>query len=354
MIYRTSGNLLAADVEALVNTVNTVGVMGRGIALQMSRAYPSILPPYEKACKDGSLKPGTVLTVNLHQFHHPKYVICVPTKRHWKGKSKIEDIESGLAALAAEIGRLGITTIAVPPLGCGLGGLEWSQVYPRIEAALGHLEGVDVFVYEPSGTPDAASMVAKTERPKMTSGQAALLGLMRRYLVPLMDDSVTLLEVHKLMYLQQEAGERLRLQYVKGHYGPYARNLTHVLKRIEGHFIVGFGDGGEAPGKVIEAQPDAATEAEAMLADHTDTQKRMDRVVRLIEGFETPFGMELLATVHWVATHEDELAKSDPAVAVERVAAWTSRKKQLFDAGSVHAAWERLRDHGWLSNSETE
>jgi O-acetyl-ADP-ribose deacetylase (regulator of RNase III) len=119
MIYKVHGNLLDANTEALVNTVNTVGVMGRGIALQVSRAFPEVLPPYERACEEKRLKPGTVLTVDLNRLHGPRYIINVPTKRHWKGASKIEDIESGLAALAEEIVRLGLTSIAIPPLGCG-------------------------------------------------------------------------------------------------------------------------------------------------------------------------------------------------------------------------------------------
>src|SRR5438046_976398 len=121
MIEKVRGDLLKDDAEAIVNTVNTVGIMGRGIAFQLSRAYPEIVPPYVKACEEGILKPGTVFTVDLRRLHNPKYVINFPTKRHWKGNSKLEDIESGLVALAKEIVRLKVTSIAIPPLGCGLG-----------------------------------------------------------------------------------------------------------------------------------------------------------------------------------------------------------------------------------------
>ncbi len=201
MIYDAAGNLFDADAEALVNTVNTVGVMGRGVALQMARAYPEILPPYEKACEEERLTPGTVLTVDLHSLHNPRYIINVPTKSHWNGKSRLDDIKSGLRALADELVKLGITSVAVPPLGCGLGGLDWGDVYPLIVSTLGNLPGVAVHVYGPNGAPDASAMASKTPRPRMTAGRASLIGLMRRYLEPQLDDETTLLEVHKLMYL---------------------------------------------------------------------------------------------------------------------------------------------------------
>ena len=146
----------------------------------------------------------------------------------------------------------------------------------------------------------------------MTQGRAALLGLMRRYLVSLMDDSVTLLEIHKLMYFMQEAGQPLRLQYVKGTYGPYAKNLHHVLEKMEGHFIVGYGDGSEEPGKVIHAKPEAIREAEFFLKKEQAAHDRFHRVENLIDAFETAYGLELLASVHWVAKHEET-----PATTVE-------------------------------------
>src|SRR5262249_37742219 len=135
---------------------------------------------------------------------------------------------------------------------------------------------------------------------------AALLGLMRRYMVPLMDDAVTLLELHKLLYFMQEAGEPLRLTFVKGKYGPYATNLRHVLNAIEGHFLTGFGDASEEPGKTLEPMPDAIKKAEAYLqnASRAQTLEHFQRVEELMEGFETAYGLELLGSVHWVAKHE--------------------------------------------------
>jgi hypothetical protein len=138
----------------------------------------------------------------------------------------------------------------------------------------------------------------------MTQGRAALVGLIHRYLLGLMDPFVTLLEVHKLMYFMQEAGEPLRLRYVKALYGPYAENLRHVLRTVEGHLIAGYADGGDMPEKQLELVPGAVLDADAYLEAHVRTRMRFDRVADLVQGLETPFGLELLATVHWVATRE--------------------------------------------------
>lgn len=177
----------------------------------------------------------------------------------------------------------------------------------------------------------------------MTGGRAALLCLMRRYLGALMDPSISLLEVHKLMYFLQSAGEPLRLRYVKAPFGPYGENLRHVLKEIEGHLISGYADGGDAPDKQLALVPGAVPDAESFLASHAETHERFDRVARLVEGFETPFGLELLATVHWVATREQA---RDQGIQTA-VYAWGPRKRQ-FTAGQILLATDRLQSEGWL------
>ncbi len=256
----------------------------------------------------------------------PRFIINFPTKRHWRGKSRIEDIESGLRDLVAVIRQKHIRSIAVPPLGSGLGGLSWDDVRPRIVAALSAIEGLDARIFEPGGAPSSDKMVHRRDVPKMTSGRAALIELMRRYLAGLLDPSVSLLEVHKLMYFMQEAGEPLRLRYSPALYGPYAENLRHVLQEIEGHYVSGYQDGGDAPGKQLTLVPGATEEASSFLASHADSLQRMNRVAELVEGFESPFGLELLATVHWVMKREGVQAADD---LVAHVYAWNSRKRQF-------------------------
>ncbi len=346
MIRFTQGDLLVAEAEALVNTVNCVGVMGRGIALQFKKTFPRNFKAYAAACKRGEVVPGRMFVFDRRQLTGPRYIINFPTKRHWRGKSRIEDLEAGLAALADEVKNLNIHSIAIPPLGSGLGGLDWAEVRPLIEQTVAPLQGVDVLIFEPGGGPSDARPNRSRDVPQMTPGRAALVGLMDRYLAALMDPEITLLEVHKLMYFLQEAGEPLRLGYVKGHYGPYAENLRHVLNDVEGHLVSGYADGGDAPGKQLNLVPGAVRDARTFLDAHTETHERFDRVVRLVEGFETPFGLELLSTVHWVATREQ--AHDSDSIA-RTVYAWGRRKRQ-FTHGQLELAADRLREEEWLSD----
>ncbi len=347
MIYIKQGNILKADSEALVNTVNCVGIMGRGIALQFKKAYPENFEAYRKVCKEKKLHPGMVYTYKLSILGGPQYIVNLPTKRHWKGRSKLKDIQDGLGALAQEIKKLGIRSISIPPLGCGLGGLSWETVRPIIEGVLGTLTDVEVYIYEPLGAPEAKEMVNRTRKPGMTVGRASLVMLVKKYLEAMLDDSITLLEIHKLMYFMQEAGEKLRLNYKAASYGPYAENLRHVLILIEGHFIDGFGEGDDNPEKTISVLPEAHSLATSYLQEHPATKERLDSVAKLIEGFETPYGMELLSTVHWVATHEKPKELKRLTSFVHK---WSNRKRTIMKDEHIKIAFERLKALGWYTN----
>ncbi len=341
--FRT-GDIFQADAEALVNTVNCVGIMGRGIALQFKSAFPANFEAYAAACAHREVQPGRMFVFETGFLANPKYIINFPTKRHWRGRSRIEDIDAGLSALSAEIRRRGIRSIAIPPLGSGLGGLNWSNVRPRIESALGALDGVRVIVFEPHDSPEQRPLNRSGKVPSMTAGRAALVGLMRKYLAGLMDPFVTLLEVHKLMYFMQEAGEPLRLRYVEAPYGPYAENLRHVLREIDGYFISGYADGGDAPDKELSLVPGADEDAGRFLADHPATRARFDRVAQLVQGFETPFGLELLSTVHWVSTRGSARGAGD---VIKSVYAWGDRKR-CFSATQIQLALDVLGKKNWL------
>jgi len=349
MIEITSGDILKDDSDAIVNTVNCVGVMGRGIALQFKNAWPENYEAYAAACKRDEGQPGRMFIFDTEQLTAPRYIINFPTKRHWKGKSRMEDIESGLEALVQEVARLSIRSIAIPPLGSGLGGLDWDEVRPRIEAAMRSLPDVRVRIFEPKGAPQADKMQHSREVPRMTAGRAALIELMNRYVQGLLDPAVTLLEVHKLMYFMQEAGEPLRLKYVQAPYGPYAENLRHVLQKIEGYMLAGYADGGDDPSKALTVVPGAIDEAGAFLSEHEATRARFDRVGDLVEWFETPFGLELLSTVHWVAKNGD--SNGTAADVVRATHAWNDRKKQ-FTPRQIGIALDVLETKGWLPRSE--
>lgn len=349
MIEITQGDIFKANAEAFVNTVNCVGVMGRGIALQFKKVFPENFTHYKAVCDKKELTPGRMLVHELNNIGNPRYIINFPTKRHWKGKSRMEDIETGLQALIEEVRNRSIQSIAIPPLGCGLGGLLWTDVRARIESAFQPLKDVQVLLFEPKGAPKAEKMVRSSTIPKLTVGRAALLVLMRRYLAAVMDPFVTLLEIHKLMYFMQEAGEELRLQYDKGPYGPYARNLRHVLSLMEGYFISGYGDAEDNPEREINLLPEVLPQAERFLLDHPGTRNHFEKVVDLITGFETPFGMELLSTVHWVASHEGA-ATSDQAI--RKTYQWSNRKR-MFEEKHIKLAWDILERKVWLQHPQT-
>lgn len=348
MIETAKGNLLKAPTEALVNTVNTVGIMGKGIALQFRQAFPEMYRAYEKACKDGDLQLGQVQVYDLGGLAGgPRWIINFPTKGHWRADSRLEDIEAGLVDLIAQIRKLRIRSIAVPPLGCGNGGLDWKVVRPRIVEAFDALPEVQVLLYEPLGAPKSAAMPNRTTRPKLTLGQAALVGLMDRYLKGLLDPFVSLLEIHKLMYFLKAAGEQLpKLTFEKSLYGPYSPDLRHALIRMEKHLTRGFGEGNDKPTTPIELLPGAVEAAEAFLTNLPDTKIRMERVAKLIEGYEDPYGMELLSSVHWIMQH-DVGAREDAHQAVAGVQNWNDRKRRLLKQEHLELAWERLRSQGW-------
>ena len=185
-----------------------------------------------------------------------------------------------------------------------------------------------------------------TDVPNMTPSRAALVVLMDGYIRVLLDPYITLLEVHKLMYFMQVAGEPLKLRFVKGHYGPYAENLRHQLHAVEGHFISGYLDGGDKPSKPLDLVPGAVEDARAVLNSVDDTRQRIQRVRRLVEEFETAYGLELLATVHWILDREQPRHFGHLA---QLVGAWGPRKRR-FTERQLRIAAERLHETDWVTS----
>lgn len=347
MIDYITGNILEDTAEALVNTVNTVGVMGKGIALQFKRRFPDNYEAYRRACKADGVEPGRMFVWPTGQLRGPEYIINFPTKRHWKGKSRIDDIEAGLRDLKRVVVDLQIGSLAVPPLGCGNGGLNWSNVRPLIDSYLSELEGVRIRVYQPAGAPAPAAMPAYPSVPRLTVHRAAMLASFARYLRP--GYSLGRLEAQKLVYFLQVVGAPYeKLQFTQGIYGPYSSGILHVLNQIEGHFIEGFGDA--AAPSAIRLREDAVVRAEALLEDDENKAFRdaVEAVASLTAGFDDAFGLELLASVHWVATHGDSPARNG-SEAVRLVHEWSERKRHRYDPARIRLAWRRLEEAGLVS-----
>ncbi|GAC13734.1 type II toxin-antitoxin system antitoxin DNA ADP-ribosyl glycohydrolase DarG [Aliiglaciecola lipolytica] len=342
-IISTKGDLLKQqDVDAIVNTVNCVGVMGKGIALQFKKKWPENFKAYAAACKQGDVKLGQMFTFELGALATPRYIINFPTKGHWRSASKLEDIESGLKSLVDNIQNKNIKSIAIPPLGSGLGGLPWIEVKKLIFAYLEPIDDLEVRLFEPNDSIKATQLDINTPKPKMTAGRAAILALLETYRS--VNFGLSKIEVQKLAYFLQEAGENMKLQFQKDTYGPYADALRHALNTMDGHYIQGVGDG------VVESEirpiESALEDARQFLESSNETiNSRIQRVAELIDGYQSPYGVELLSTVHWVNKNE---GASNPNEALRAIHKWNDRKKVLMTPLHVEAAWKRLEQTGWI------
>ena len=340
MIRYTQGNLLEASAEALVNTVNEVGVMGKGVALMFSDAFPENARVYAKGAKDGQVRVGRMFVTHNPVLIGPKWIINFPTKKHWRHPSKLEWVRDGLEDLVRVIRERNIRSVALPPLGCGNGGLEWSQVKREIEATLSQLPEVEFIVYEPTMAYLNAPKRAGVEA--LTPARALIAELVRRYSVLGLD--CTLLEVQKLAwFLSREIArlglpDPLGLEFKPDKYGPYSDGLRHALNDLDGSYLHCERRLADArPFDLIRFEDSKRDVVAAYLA--SDEAKEygpaLERTAAIIDGFESPLGMELLATLDWVLTEH----RAQPTLESVRasLAQWpggrsaSRRKQRLFD-----------------------
>ncbi|WP_283134533.1 type II toxin-antitoxin system antitoxin DNA ADP-ribosyl glycohydrolase DarG [Rhizohabitans arisaemae] len=350
MIREVNGNLLRDDAQALVNTVNLVGVMGKGIALQFKRAFPEVFAAYAEACGRGELRPGKVFPVQIAGTD--RWVLNFPTKRHWRQGSRLDDIIDGLDHLAEVLVDLKIRSVAVPPLGCGNGGLDWSVVRPLILEKLGNLD-LDVRVYR-SGTPQPKDMVASAEPPDLTLQRNRLIAALSRYVTLAFESGMSvlprlsLLEAHKVPYLMQCAGLDLALPFTRHIYGPFSARLNQELAAMEGHYFLGYGDGTQGARAVLRVWEKAAAAAESAVAEDVAFEQAWQAVSRAVAGYEYPEGMELLASVQYLAARSGSAV--DPSSLAEQMSAWSPRKRRLFNPDDVRGAFDRLCESGLLTS----
>jgi O-acetyl-ADP-ribose deacetylase (regulator of RNase III) len=362
MITFTQGNLLEARAEALVNTVNTVGVMGKGIALMFKERFPENYRRYVAACKAKAVRTGQMFITEVGELDGPRWIINFPTKQHWKGNSRIEWITGGLQDLRRFLIEKGVRSVAIPPLGAGNGGLDWSEVRPHIETALGDLDA-EIQVFEPTQRYQNVAKRAGVE--KLTPARALIAELVRRYWVVGMECS--LLEIQKLAWFLERAIEHfspgenpLDLQFCAHIYGPFANRLSHLLDNLDGSYLhcdkrISDAD----PLDVIWFDDERRDFVQAYLRSEAKAYApALEATASLIDGFESPFGMELLATVDWLLTREG-VAPSVPALR-EGLRHWNgspvaaTRKDKLFDDRALGIALDRLTKVGaWAMRPET-
>ncbi|MFZ4525723.1 MAG: type II toxin-antitoxin system antitoxin DNA ADP-ribosyl glycohydrolase DarG [Chlorobium sp.] len=341
MITYKTGNILDAKVSALVNTVNTVGVMGKGIALQFKNAFPQCFRVYTDAVKRHEIKTGEVQVVPVSSLNGVQYIVNFPTKKHWRNPSEIGWITDGLRDLQKKIVAWHIESIAIPPLGCGNGGLEWRVVKSEIEKALHDLP-IDIQIYEPS--PNVKELLAMQERPtaaRLTPVRAMLLLLLYRYRA--MGEHASEFAAEKLCYFLQRAGEtQLKLEFTKGYYGPYSGHVRHVLYALNGHYLKGFEQKSAKPFEPLEVVVERSEEVMEYINTTLNFSEKLhlDKVLNLIKGFESPYGLELLATVDFLI---NETGNSDPHSLAAGIKQWSARKSDMFPFEHISLAAKHLQ-----------
>ena len=342
MIKYLKGDLLSSNAQALVNTVNTVGVMGKGIALQFKKRFPHNFKVYKKACDEGTFSIGQVLVVKDGDLMQKKIIINFPTKKHWRGNSKYEYIETGLTALKEAIRTNNIKSVAIPPLGCGHGGLEWDKVKTLIQAALNDLD-CEIEVYTPNEHIKEILQRENTSREvKLTPARAMLLYLMFQY--EAMGEQSSLFVANKLAWFLQRSGEKLKLKFTAHHYGPYAVQVNHVLLHLNGVYLKGMEQNVVKPFEPLQLNYNKIDEIKAYIDTQISAAQRarLDNIIQLLIGYASSFSLELLASVDYLYAQDD---KKDVNEIIRKLTDWNKRKTNLFDKRHVKIAYSHLQDH---------
>jgi O-acetyl-ADP-ribose deacetylase (regulator of RNase III) len=351
MITYIQGNLLDAPVEALVNTVNTVGVMGKGIALMFKEQFPENYREYAEACKAGRVQTGKMFVTERMALMGPRWIVNFPTKQHWRAPSRMDWIAEGLIDLKSFIRSKGVRSIAIPPLGSGNGGLDWGAVKAKIETELSDVDGTEILVYEP--TTVYQNVAKRSGVEKLTPARALVAELVRRYLVLGME--CTLLEIQKLAWFLERSIERtrapnpLKLSFKAHTYGPYANRLEHLLNSLDGSYL-------HCDKRIADAAPldviwfeDRKSDVLAAYLKSAEVKPYLQALkvtADMIDGFESPFGLELLATIDWLLSEEG----CEPTVASVQsgLRAWPGgeaagcRKSRLFNERAIGIGLQRL------------
>lgn len=348
MISYTKGDLLSSNAQALVNTVNTVGVMGKGIALHFKEMFPYNFSVYAEACRRGELAPGKMLVVrDFNLALGDRLVINFPTKVHWRQPSRYEYIEEGLKDLVLVIRDYGITSIAIPPLGCGNGGLDWAVVKEKIEQALSSIDGVEIIVYEPSA--EVSALLARQSGNAdlhLTPARAMLLYAMFCYEAH--DERCSLFVANKLSYFYQILGEKefAKMPFKAHYYGPYSVSVGHLLNAVNGKYIHGLEQMDRKPFEALMLD----YEHKAEVGEYVHNRLSQDQIghvkqlLKLIDGYESAYSLEVLASVAYVRREHPGISVHETVVEIQN---WSARKKSLFKREHILAAYEHLNT--WMA-----
>ena len=339
-----NGDMFNEPTEAIVNTVNCVGVMGKGVALEFKRRWPDNFKAYKRLCDDKQLSTGQMFVFDNNDFldgGKHRYLINFPTKQHWRSRSKIEYVRDGLVDFVKQVRELGIRSVALPPLGCGNGGLDWAEVRPLIEAALAELPDVHFVIFAPAAEP--SEQTEQSQVPSdLTAGRASMMVAFAE-LEKFFGGHLTRLTAQKITYFLQVLGVDFGLKFAKQQYGPYSETLHGAFKVMEAkNYISGYTS--EDRQVVVTAGTYAAAD-EFLGESRADVSAVIEKLSLLVEGYESPYGMELLASVHFLSVAEGITTQPEMSRALE---AWNDHKRASFPEPAVTAALERLKEDGLI------
>lgn len=338
------GNLLEAKTDALVNTVNTVGVMGKGIALQFKERFPNNFKIYASACKKGEVAVGKLLVVKEHTFHGDKLIINFPTKTEWFKESQYNYIESGLKELAKVIKNYQIKSIAIPPLGCGNGGLKWEKVKPLMDKYLSDLTDVNIIIFEPNNAvKEILQKEAIKKEVELTPARAMLLYALFRY--ERLGEIASIFSANKLAYFLQQIGENLKLQFVPYTYGPYAQAVEKVLYALNGKYLNGLEQMDARPFEPLKLNWERFEEVERYVKTSlsSDQTRRLHELFNVIDGFESTLSLEILASIHYLLSIDANLTQLE---LLAKIQSWNERKKNVIREEYIEIALEHLNQDG--------
>lgn len=324
MIHYTKGNILESPAMALVNTVNLVGVMGKGIALQFKTQFPDNDKLYKKACKTGDIAIGKLFVTTQSTIFGAKLIINFPTKNDWRKPSEYSFIQAGLQDLIRVIEQYHITSIAIPPLGAGNGGLNWVKVREMIEQALANID-VDITVYEPNAV---IVEKMKAERIPLTKARALLLYVL--YDLVRNGEFVSEFSSEKVCYFLQRFGAQnlFNLKYTPQYYGPYSGKVRYVLYAMNGSYIMGYSAMDKKPFEALSLVADAYEKVKDIVEGDEELKAIAKKTTDFLNGYYSDFALELLSSVDYIMNLHGELSSED---IYKYLSEWNHRKSVLFN-----------------------
>jgi O-acetyl-ADP-ribose deacetylase (regulator of RNase III)/uncharacterized protein YwgA len=324
MIQYLTGNILDSSAQALVNTVNTIGVMGKGIALQFKKAYPNNYKAYEKASQKAEIAVGKMfVTIDSNVSSGEKVIINFPTKTDWRKPSEYKYIEDGLDDLVKVIKINQIHSIAIPPLGAGNGGLKWEKVKKIIEEKLTPLN-IKIYVFEPTAQ---IKEHLKKERVKLTDARALLLFVL--YDLVRNGEYVSEFSSEKVCYFLQKFGAKkyFKLEYNPNFYGPYSGKVRFVLNALNGSYIMGYSDMNKKPFDPLTLVADGFDPVKSHIESSRELFDIAKKTISFLQGFYSDFALELLSSIDYISTKEKTFEEQ---IISQKLEEWSDRKRSLF------------------------